>query len=59
MLICRESLWCGGRAAEGEPRSCHLMYLWTQNEAKGVSSPPPPPHLLMLSPMTLQERSAV
>lgn len=25
MLICRESLWCGARAAEEEPRSCHSL----------------------------------
>ena len=28
MLICRESLLCGGKAAEEEPRGCHLMCLW-------------------------------
>lgn len=42
MLICRESLLCGGRVAEREPRSGRLMYLWTQKEAKGASRHPPP-----------------
>lgn len=46
MLICRESLLCGGRAAEGEPRSGHWMYSWTQKEARGAlgRTPPPPAH---------------
>lgn len=32
MLICRESLLCGGRATEEEPRSWHLTYPWIQKE---------------------------
>ena len=47
MLICRESLLCGGKAAEEEPRGCHLMCLWyIKNWWKMLKAAPVPPPLV-------------
>lgn len=44
MLICRESLFCGGKAAEEEPRGCHLMCLrYIKNWWKMLKAAPAPP----------------
>lgn len=47
MLICRESLFCGGKAAEEEPRGCHLMCLrYIKNWWKMLKAAPAPPSLV-------------